>query len=149
MSKNKRTFLVIGKHETKFGNYLKNKYKNSENIRFLGGIYNLDHLNNLRFWSNLYFHGHSVGGTNPSLLEAMASNCLIIANDNIFNKSILGNDALYFNSIDDVIERLTVLKENNLELIENNRLKIKNEFEWGIINKEYSTFIHEKLKNSE
>jgi glycosyltransferase involved in cell wall biosynthesis len=148
LSNKKRTFLVIGKHDTKFGNYLKDKYKDSENIRFLGGIYNLDHLNNLRFWSNLYFHGHSVGGTNPSLLEAMASNCLIIANDNIFNKSILGNDAFYFNSVDDVIERLTVLKENNLKLIENNRLKIKNEFEWGLINGLYHTFILKKLENS-
>ena len=82
-------FLVVGKYDNKFGIYLKEKFKNSKNIRFLGGIYDLEKLNNLRYYSNLYFHGHSVGGTNPSLLEAMASNCLIIANDNVFNKSIL------------------------------------------------------------
>jgi glycosyltransferase involved in cell wall biosynthesis len=149
MSKNKKTFLVIGKHETKFGNYLKNKYKSYENIQFLGGIYNLDHLNNLRFWSNLYFHGHSVGGTNPSLLEAMASNCLIIANDNIFNKSILENNAFYFSDVEDVIKRLKLNKKVHVDLVENNCLKIKKEFEWGIINKKYSTFIHEIFKNSE
>ena len=91
-----RTFLVIGKHETKFGDYLKSKFKESTNIQFLGGIYDLNRLNNLRHFSNLYFHGHSVGGTNPSLLEAMASNALICAHRNVFNASILNDDAFYF-----------------------------------------------------
>ena len=48
----KTPILVIGKHETKYGAYLKNKFKNFQNIRFIGGIYNLEHLNNLRFFSN-------------------------------------------------------------------------------------------------
>ena len=86
-----------GKHDVnKFGAYLKNKFKNAKHIRFTGGIYDLEHLNNLRYYSHLYFHGHSVGGTNPSLLEAMASNVLMIAHNNEFTKSILGNDAFYF-----------------------------------------------------
>ena len=88
LDQQKTPILVIGKHETKYGEYLKNKFKNHKHIRFLGGIYNLEHLNNLRYFSNLYFHGHSVGGTNPSLLEAMASNAMIIAHDNHFNKAI-------------------------------------------------------------
>ena len=104
-------FLVIGKHETRFGDYLKEKFKNYDNIRFLGGIYNFDHLNSLRFFSNLYFHGHSVGGTNPSLLEAMASNAFVIANDNIFNRSILGNDAVYFKTSKDVESTLKLEKK--------------------------------------
>ncbi|WP_241240780.1 DUF1972 domain-containing protein [Maribacter sp. MJ134] len=104
-------FLVVGKHETKFGEYLKEKFKDWNHIEFLGGIYNLDHLNNLRYYSNLYFHGHSVGGTNPSLLEAMASSCLIVANDNLFNKGILGEDALYFNDSNDVLTSLSKEKK--------------------------------------
>lgn len=95
-SKTKTPILVIGNHQTKFGEYLKNKFQNNENIRFLGGIYNIEHLNNLRYFSNLYFHGHSVGGTNPSLLEAMASKALIIAHHNDFNKGILVKNAFYF-----------------------------------------------------
>ena len=91
-------FLVIGKHETKFGEYLKNKFKNHKNIRFIGGVYDINALNNLRHFSNLYFHGHTVGGTNPSLLEAMASSALICANDNEFNSTILGDDAFYFST---------------------------------------------------
>ena len=86
--------LVIGNHETKYGSYLKNKYKAFEKIRFIGGIYNLTHLNNLRYFCKLYFHGHSVGGTNPSLLEAMASQAYIAAHGNDFNKGVLkSNDS--------------------------------------------------------
>ena len=59
--------LVIGNHNTKYGAYLKNKFSPHRNIRFIGPVYKLADLNNLRYYSNLYFHGHSVGGTNPSL----------------------------------------------------------------------------------
>ena len=87
--------LVIGNYNTKFGRYLQKCFKNEKRIIFLGGIYDLEMLNNLRYFSNIYFHGHSVGGTNPSLLEAMSSNSFIVAHDNIFNKSIL-EMMLYF-----------------------------------------------------
>ena len=64
---------------------LNTKYKNE--VIFLGAIYDIEALNNLRFFSKIYFHGHSVGGTNPSLLEAMASSCFIMAQSNEFNRS--------------------------------------------------------------
>jgi glycosyltransferase involved in cell wall biosynthesis len=146
MNKNKIPFLVIGKHETSFGEFLKNKYKKESNILFLGGIYNQSHLNNLRYFSNLYFHGHSVGGTNPSLLEAMASSTLIIANDNIFNRSILGDDAYYFESIKEVANFLNLDKLNHQEFIEKNKNKILKNFQWDIINKNYEKHILECLK---
>lgn len=134
-------FLVIGKHETKFGEFLKNKFSNDNRIKFLGGIYNIEHLDNLRFYSNLYFHGHSVGGTNPSLLEAMASSSLIVAHDNDFNKSILGKDAFYFLNSDDVKLQLLKSKTNNSECIQANLNKIENEFSWPIINGHYENYM--------
>jgi glycosyltransferase involved in cell wall biosynthesis len=135
---NNRIFLVIGKHETKYGIYLKEKYLKHKNIVFLGGIYNQNILNNLRFYSNIYFHGHTVGGTNPSLLEAMASSSIICANDNIFNKAILENDALYFKSDIDVTRILKekIIKESNV-FIKNNLNKIKEKYTWEIIIDEY------------
>ncbi len=134
-------FLVIGKHKTNYGEYLKERYKNSNQIFFLGGIYNQEYLNNLRYFSNLYFHGHSVGGTNPSLLEAMASNALIVANNNIFNKSILGDDCLYFKNSDDVAEALINDKKEYKSFLSNNILKIKKIYDWEIINNQYEEFI--------
>jgi glycosyltransferase involved in cell wall biosynthesis len=131
-------FLVIGKHETKFGEYLKDKFSDHTNIRFVGGVYDIDVLNNLRHFSNLYFHGHTVGGTNPSLLEAMASSALICANDNEFNSTILGEDAFYFTNTDDVATFLTSVAHNEQnEKIKNNRVKITELYTWEKIVDDY------------
>lgn len=130
--------LVIGNHNTRYGEYLKSRYNENSNIRFLGGIYNIDHLNNLRYFSNLYFHGHSVGGTNPSLLEAMASQALIIAHNNDFNKGVLKENSYYFSNPNEVNKILnTVKKSDNLQLIQKNYEAIKNYFNWETINEQY------------
>lgn len=135
---NQTPILVIGKHETKYGTYLKNKFKNNKNIRFLGGIYNLEHLDNLRYFSKIYFHGHSVGGTNPSLLEAMASNALIAAHNNDFNRGILKDNGYYFSNPEEVKNILqTINKNDNLQLVTNNYNAIVNDFNWEKINGEY------------
>lgn len=139
-----RPFLVIGKHETKFGEFLKNKFKSDKRIQFLGGIYNQDKLNNLRYFSNVYFHGHTVGGTNPSLLEAMASSAFICAHDNIFNRAILNEDAHYFHASKDV----SVLLENqskidNKELIVRNIDKIKKLYTWDKIVDQYEQHFYD------
>lgn len=138
LSNNQATILVIGNHTTKFGNYLKQKYIASKNIRFIGAVYNLKHLDNLRYFSNLYFHGHSVGGTNPSLLEAMASKALIIAHDNDFNKAILKENAFYFTNPEEVKNLMLEIKKNdNLQFIQNNFDAIAGEFNWEKINGKY------------
>lgn len=138
MNEDKTPILVVGKHQTKYGEYLKNKFKDHLNIRFMGGIYNLEHLNNLRYFSNIYFHGHSVGGTNPSLLEAMASRALVIAHNNDFNKGILKKNGYYFSNPFEVKNILNTIKKNdNLRLVQNNFDAIVNEFNWEKINGEY------------
>lgn len=139
-------FLVVGKHKTKFGEYLKNKYRHNKNVRFLGGIYDQNHLNNLRYYSNLYFHGHSVGGTNPSLLEAMASNSLIVAHDNIFNRSILNDDAMFFKDSEDVKLLLKKRQTNMQSILDANSKKIRTLYSWSKINTDYETFIQDCLK---
>jgi glycosyltransferase involved in cell wall biosynthesis len=136
--------LVIGNHNTKYGDYLKNKFKEFKKIRFLGGIYNLEHLNNLRYFSTIYFHGHSVGGTNPSLLEAMASKALIIAHNNDFNKAILKENGYYFSNPQEVKNLLqTIKKKDNLPLVQNNYNAIVNEFNWKKINGDYLQLFEE------
>jgi len=141
--------LVIGKHETKYGAYLKNKFKDHANIRFIGGIYNLEHLNNLRYFSNLYFHGHSVGGTNPSLLEAMASQALVIAHNNDFNKGVLKENAYYFSNPSEVKKILnTVKKSDNLHFIKNNYQAIANDFNWEKINGDYLQLFKKCMEQS-
>lgn len=139
--KKKRSFLVVGNHQTAYGELLKKKYAAHNEIKFVGGIYDIEKLNNLRYYSNLYFHGHTVGGTNPSLLEAMSSNSLICANDNPFNKYILGSDAMYFSSVDDVATHLSSVKCSNVkhqQMILNNRKKIEEIYNWDIVIDQYA-----------
>lgn len=109
-SKEKKPFIVVGNLNTKYSKYLLKKYINSDNIKFIGGVYNQNDLNSLRHFSFMYFHGHTVGGTNPSLLDAMACYCLIVAHDNNFNKSVLKSNGFYFGNSEEVCN--VILNEN-------------------------------------
>ncbi len=145
-SQDKTPILVVGNHNTKYGTYLKNKFKSHSNIRFMGGIYNLEHLNNLRYFSNIYFHGHSVGGTNPSLLEAMASKAFVAAHNNEFNRGVLKDNAVYFKNAEEVKNILISFeKNNNLHFIQNNFESIVNEFNWNVINGKYLQLFEESI----
>ncbi|WP_035647879.1 DUF1972 domain-containing protein [Flavobacterium sp. ASV13] len=144
-----RPFLVVGNHETSYGKYLKQKFSSFSQIQFIGGIYDINVLNNLRYYSNIYFHGHTVGGTNPSLLEAMASNSLICANDNDFNRYILGDDAIYFKNADNVANHLVKVKyeENQFQLmLSENKRKIVDQFDWELIVDQYANHFKDILK---
>jgi glycosyltransferase involved in cell wall biosynthesis len=149
-SETKTPFLVIGDYtKNSFGKRIKEKYQDHKHIIFLGSIYNREELNCLRHCCNLYFHGHSVGGTNPSLLEAMGSGNLIIAHNNIFNKAVLKEDGFYFYTPEDVSFYLkNKNKENETLKIENNKLKIKNEYDINKINNSYFTYFHECLSKN-
>ncbi|PZR08187.1 MAG: glycosyltransferase family 1 protein [Flavobacterium psychrophilum] len=126
--------IVIGNYKNKFGTYLKEKYTSSR-IEFIGPVYDITILNNLRHFSHLYFHGHSVGGTNPSLLEAMASQALVVAHDNIFNKSVLEQDAFYFSTPADIRALLEkgIEKSQYESYITRNNQKITNLYSWTYI----------------
>ena len=119
-------FLVIGSHHNKFGRRMFKKF--SRRVQFVGGVYDKRDLDALRHFSKAYFHGHSVGGTNPSLLEAMSCRSFILAHDNPFNKGVLGADAIYFsdqkeltthfNSMEDLIsQKSRAFKNDNFEKI--------------------------------
>ena len=102
----KRPLIIAGKTNTPYGKYLTKHYARYTHVRFVGGIYDFKKINSLRHFSLAYFHGHSVGGTNPSLLEAMASGCFILSHDNIFNRSVLGNNSIYYKCTDDAMNLL-------------------------------------------
>lgn len=133
-----KAFLVIGNHNTKYGQYLKQKYTQWDHIRFLSAVYITDDLNNLRFYSGIYFHGHSVGGTNPSLIEAMGCHALVCAHNNIFNKEVLGDDGYYFSDSSEIERILNHVnkKEEKAKLI-NNLYKVQRHYHWDYIVENY------------
>ncbi|MBF0672766.1 MAG: DUF1972 domain-containing protein [Salinibacterium sp.] len=67
-------------------------------IRLLGGVYDQLQLDELYANALAYVHGHSVGGTNPSLLRAMGGGTSVLAYDIDFNREVLGEEAAYFGS---------------------------------------------------
>ena len=130
----KKPLVVVGKTNTPYGKKLVAKYGNNPNIKFVGGIYDFDKLNSVRHFSYAYFHGHSVGGTNPSLLEAMASECFILSHNNVFNHSVLRDNAIYYQSTEDVTKLLNdidnIVYKYKSDFISGNLDVIRNEYSW-------------------
>lgn len=83
----------------------------SERVRFVGGIYDAALLQTLRLHAACYLHGHSVGGTNPSLLEALACGNWVIAHDNPYNREVARDAAEYFTTPDQLARHLDRLKD--------------------------------------
>ncbi len=134
----KYPLLLVGNPGTAYGKMLKKEYGSSEKVRFLGAIYNQNELGTLRMFSRLYFHGHSVGGTNPSLLEAMASRCYVVAHDNIFNRSVLGDNGLFFSDSKQLAEIINSFDERKREVFaENNVKKIIEHYNWDLMSQKY------------
>ena len=130
----RRPLIVVGKTNTPHGQELVEKYGNERNVEFVGGIYDFKKLDSVRHFSKAYFHGHSVGGTNPSLLEAMAAGCFIFAHDNIFNRAVLKENAFYYPSADKVTEYLnridTIAEGSKIQYTARNIEVIRNEYSW-------------------
>ncbi len=80
--------------------------KKDPRIIFTGAIYVKQVLDSLRKGAFAYIHGHSVGGTNPSLLEAMAASCLCICHDNFYNHEVTSSEQLYFRSSEELKLRI-------------------------------------------
>jgi glycosyltransferase involved in cell wall biosynthesis len=139
--------LIVGNPKNKFGEYLTQKY-NHPQVRFIGAVYNKNIIDNLRHYSGIYFHGHSVGGTNPSLLEAMACECNIAAHDNTFNKAILNEDAWYFSNPAEISQIITtqsdtfVLQQRRKKNIE----KIQTKYSWNRIIEDYERVFIQALQ---
>ncbi len=144
-STSRKNFKVLGDTGNRFGKYITHKFKNDERIQFKGSNFDNTAVRSLQNNSYLYFHGHSVGGTNPSLLEAMASEALIAAHDNPFNKSVLSSDAFYFNNAAEVRNLVENVQRHDTEktMVKNNLHKIQYQFNWEKIIDEYEEFIME------
>ena len=141
-----RKTLVVGNAGNAFGKYLTNRFQNPA-IVFPGAIYDKETIDVLRQNCAFYYHGHSVGGTNPSLLEAMACGPLISAHNNVFNRAVLGNLALYFSSEEEVASQQSEsITLNRKELAENLKTRIREEFSWEKISKQYLDCFAKQMK---
>lgn len=128
--------VIVGNTQNGYGRRLKRKYAGKTNkpgsIRFLDSIFDQSTLNCLRRHGRLYFHGHSSGGTNPSLLEAMAASAPVCAHDNMFNHAVLGDDAIYFTCHGDVARCIQqeIPPGKKQAIVTGNINKIKSKYHW-------------------
>jgi glycosyltransferase involved in cell wall biosynthesis len=134
--------LVIVGAVNSYGKKLQERYGNGR-IKFVGSIFDKKILNNLRYYCSLHFHGHSVGGTNPSLLEAMACQANIAAHNNIFNNAVLGAKAEYFTTAEEVthiIDSKSYLASEH-ERRKHNFRKIIDTYNWDTVVEAYENLM--------
>jgi len=117
----------------------------NERVRFVGTVYNQNKLQALRCYSRAYFHGHSMGGTNPSLLEAMGCGNVIIAHENPFNREVAGEAATYFSSAQDIpalLEKLDADEAETLRMKGAAKNRVATTYTWDAIVKAYLDLIN-------
>ena len=132
------TLVTVGDYTTRYGRKLKATFP-EPNIIYAGTIYDKTVLNALRTRATFYLHGHSVGGTNPALLEAMGSGSMVLAHENPFNASVLGGLGALWKDEEALTRLLTQRPSDEIrsEQARLSRERIKTHFNWEDVAENY------------
>lgn len=114
-----RTLVLVGNwHKNQYGEGLLEQYRGCANIKMLDPIYEPKEINLLRSNCKLYIHPHSVGGTNPSLVEAMYLGQNIVTFDVVYNRSTTEEKAAYFKDAAELTDLVNKGVENGVAMKE-------------------------------
>jgi glycosyltransferase involved in cell wall biosynthesis len=141
-----RRWKVVVVGSTGYGGDLDNKMRKldseHENILWLGHVSDDDRLFSLWQHAGAYFHGHSVGGTNPALVQAMACSAPIVARDTVYNREVLGPDAIFCEPTPAaIVHKISALMESpELQEETSSRALARSraEYTWDLICSKYS-----------
>lgn len=143
-SKTKRDFALITNVNEKFLHELEERlhFRSDKRIKYVGTVYDQELLMKIRENAYGYFHGHEVGGTNPSLLEALGSTNLNLLLDVGFNREVAEDAALYWTkesgNLTRLIEIADDLSADDISILSQKaKLKIKNAYSWKFISDRY------------
>lgn len=129
-------------NKSEYGNNLFIKYKDYPHIHLLDAIYDPQRLDMLRSNCFIYIHGHSAGGTNPSLVEAMNLKLPIVAFDSDFNRYTTENKAIYFKTEYSLNKILKSSSELELDKISTKLAEVaERRYKWRIIAERYKRLI--------
>ena len=118
-------------------------FEKDPRVRFVGTVFDRPLINRIRKQAFMYFHGHEVGGTNPSLLEAMVCECPICAVDVAFSREVLGENGLYFQktegSLCNIINKCEKTdQESIIEIGLRNANRAHQKYDWNTIASKYT-----------
>lgn len=143
-SHTKKDFAIITNSNDQLKKELQEKlgYQKDNRIKFVGTVYDQELLKKIREEAYGYFHGHEVGGTNPSLLEALGSTKLNLLLDVGFNREVAEDAALYWTKEDGdfatLIDKADALSEEEIELLgQKAKNRIKDAYSWEYICQRY------------
>lgn len=145
-SDSKKDFAIITNVNEKFLDELERKlhFKQDKRIKFVGTVYDQELLKKIRENAYAYFHGHTVGGTNPSLIEALGSTDLNLLVDVGFNKEVAQDCALYWNRdlncLAKLIHQADNMTEDEIVMIgKKAKKRVAEEYTWEKICKMYES----------
>ena len=143
-SHSKKSFALITNVNEKFLHELEKKlhFQNDDRIKFVGTVYDKELLKKIRECAYGYFHGHEVGGTNPSLLEALGHTDLNLLLDVGFNREVGSDAALYWNKINGnlatLIDKTDMMDERKRnEYATKAKARIRDAYSWELIANKY------------
>jgi len=146
-SRSNCSLIIIGNDLADTDYMKKLKLVHDDRIRFVGVVYDPEKLSSLRYYCRAYIHGHSVGGTNPSLLEALGCGNIVIAHDNVFNREVAGEEAVYFKTLEDItncIERIDAMETEERSKRSNTaQQRIQDRYNWDVITEQYFLLLRE------
>lgn len=151
-SRSSRDFVIITTRNDVLMEELESKlhWKSDKRIKFVGTVYNPELLKKIR--ENAYgnFHGHTVGGTNPSLLEALGATDLNFLIDVCFNKEVAKDSALYWNADNGSLTRLIdeadkMSESERAEYGRKAKNRIQSAYSWHFIGNEYKKLWNNKM----
>lgn len=153
-SKTNKSFVIITNYENNsYYDELKKKtnFKNDKRIKFVGTVYDQELLKKIREDAFAYLHGHEVGGTNPSLLEALALTNLNLLLNVGFNKEVAEESSLYFTkeygNLKELINKCEILNDQFInQLGEKAKERINSKYTWALIAKKYEEFFLDGYK---
>lgn len=143
--KRNQKLVVLGNYAPAENEYHRSVLQAASNeVIFPGAIYDKATVSSLRFHTLLYVHGHTVGGTNPSLVEALGAGSAVLAHDNFFNRWVAGDGAAYFISEIDCNHRFDELlsDHNKLERMRVwSRRRFAQQFQWDDVLGKYEQLL--------
>ena len=142
--------VVVGNwNNSNYGREMKLKFKNFENIHLLDPIYDQNILDQIRSNCYIYVHGHTAGGTNPSLVEAMYLELPIITYGVNYNVETTANKAKYFTNKDELIKILSNLNLEELNMIAKEMKNVANKmYTWEVVSAHYANLFLQNLKKN-